>query len=101
VAAMEKVNRQKAARLYQVLDGSGFYKGFVRPEFRSIMNVTFNLATEDLEAKFLKEALAEGLYALKGHRNVGGIRASIYNPMPMAGIEALASFMDAFERKNG
>ena len=101
VAAIEQVNRKKAARLYQVLDGSGFYKGFSRPEFRSIMNVTFNLATEELEAKFLKEALSQGLYALEGHRNVGGIRASIYNPMPMAGVEALVSFMEEFEKKNG
>ena len=101
VSVMQKRNEEKAARLYQLLDGTDFYKGFARPEHRSVMNVTFNLATEELEAKFLKEAGAAGLYALKGHRAVGGIRASIYNPMPMAGIEALASFMEEFEKKNG
>ncbi|MBW6511974.1 MAG: 3-phosphoserine/phosphohydroxythreonine transaminase [Desulfuromonadaceae bacterium] len=101
VKVIEARNRAKAAHLYALLDGSGFYKGFVQPEFRSMMNVTFNLASEELEAKFLKEAGAAGLYALKGHRAVNGIRASIYNPMPMAGVEALASFMEEFERKNG
>jgi len=101
VAVMQQRNQEKAAKLYQVLDGTDFYKGFAQKECRSIMNVTFNLATEELEARFLKEALAQGLYALKGHRAVGGIRASIYNPMPLAGIESLTSFMQEFERKNG
>jgi phosphoserine aminotransferase len=101
VAAIEKLNEQKAARLYQVIDGSGFYHGIAQPEHRSIMNISFKLASEELDAKFLQEADAVGLYALKGHRNVGGVRASIYNPMPMVGVEKLASFMEAFEQKNG
>ena len=101
VAAIEKLNEQKAARLYQVIDNSDFYHGIAQTEFRSIMNVSFKLANEELDAKFLQEADAAGLYALKGHRNVGGVRASIYNPMPMVGVERLTSFMEAFERKNG
>ncbi len=101
VAAIEQRNQEKAARLYQVIDASDFYRGVAHKEHRSIMNVSFNLASEELEAKFLKEAGATGLYALKGHRNVGGIRASIYNPMPMAGIETLANFMQQFEKSNG
>jgi phosphoserine aminotransferase len=64
------------------------------------MNVSFNLASEELEARFLKQAGASGLYALQGHRNVGGVRASIYNPMPLAGVEALADFMREFEKNN-
>ena len=100
VAVMEKRNEAKAARLYEIIDASDFYRGVAHPEHRSIMNVSFNLASEELEATFLKEAGAAGLYALKGHRNVGGIRASIYNPMPMAGIEALASFMQTFENNH-
>jgi phosphoserine aminotransferase len=101
VAAIEKCNEEKAACLYRIIDGSGFYRGVAQPAHRSIMNVSFNLTTEELEGKFLKEAAAAGLYALKGHRNVGGIRASIYNPMPMAGVAALAEFMEAFEKHNG
>jgi phosphoserine aminotransferase len=101
VATLEKRNEEKAARLYRVIDASGFYRGVAQPAHRSIMNVSFNLASEELEAKFLKEAGATGLYALKGHRNVGGIRASIYNPMPMAGVEAFAEFMEEFEKRNG
>ena len=101
VAAIEKLNEQKAARLYQVIDGSDFYRGIAQAESRSIMNVSFKLASEELDAKFLQEADAAGLYALKGHRNVGGIRASIYNPMSMVGVEKLAKFMEEFQRKNG
>lgn len=100
VAAFEKRNEEKAARLYQVIDASDYYRGVAHPEHRSIMNVSFKLPTEELDDKFLKEAEAEGLYALKGHRNVGGVRASIYNPMPLAGIEKLASFMQEFEKNN-
>jgi phosphoserine aminotransferase len=100
VAVIEKRNEEKAARLYKIIDASAFYRGVAHPEHRSIMNVSFNLATEELAAKFLKAAGAIGLYALKGHRNVGGIRASIYNPMPMAGVEALAVFMQEFEQAN-
>ncbi len=100
VTAIEQRNEEKAARLYAIIDASDFYRGVAHPEHRSIMNVSFNLASEELEAKFLKEAAAVGLYALKGHRNVGGIRASIYNPMPLAGIEALADFMQGFAAAN-
>ena len=101
VAAIEKVNEQKARILYDLIDAGDFFRGVIRPEFRGTMNVSFNLATPELEEKFLKEAGAQGLYALKGHRSVGGIRASIYNAMPLAGVEALASFMREFQRKNG
>ncbi len=101
VAAIEKLNEQKAARLYHVIDNSGFYSGIAHPAHRSIMNVSFKLASEELEDRFLSEADAVGLYALKGHRNVGGVRASIYNPMPLAGVEKLAAFMEGFELKNG
>ncbi|MDX2494631.1 MAG: 3-phosphoserine/phosphohydroxythreonine transaminase [Desulfuromusa sp.] len=101
VAAIEKLNEQKAARLYQVIDNSDFYCGIAQPEHRSIMNVSFKTASEEQDAKFLQEADAVGLYALKGHRNVGGIRASIYNPMPPVGVEKLARFMEEFEQKNG
>jgi len=101
VAAIEKINEQKANLLYSILDRSEFYKGAAQREHRSIMNVTFNLTKDDLLDTFLKEALKEGLYALKGHRNVGGVRASIYNAMPLEGVQALADFMKEFERKNG
>lgn len=101
VAALEARNAEKAAVLYRVLDESGFYRGVAHPEHRSLMNVTFRLPSEELEQRFVAEAEAAGLYALAGHRNVGGIRASIYNPMPLAGVEALARFMEEFERRNG
>jgi len=101
LAAMERRNEAKAAVLYRVLDSSGFYRGFADPACRSIMNVTFHLPTPELEKQFVKEALPAGLYALDGHRAVGGLRASIYNPMPLEGVEALAQFMTEFERKNG
>lgn len=101
VAAMERRNQEKAAVLYQTLDASSFYRGFADPSCRSIMNVTFHLPTPELEQRFASEALVAGLYALEGHRAVGGLRASIYNPMPLAGVEALADFMREFESKNG
>ena len=101
VAAMEERNGQKAARLYQVIDGSDFYRGVAHAAHRSTMNVSFNLPTAELEEQFLKLAAEVGLYALKGHRNVGGIRASIYNPMPMEGVQTLAGFMEDFERQTG
>ena len=99
VAAIEKLNEKKSERLYQVIDNSDFYQGIAHPEHRSVMNVSFKLATENLDGEFLKAADAVGLYALKGHRSVGGVRASIYNPMPMEGVEKLAKFMEDFERK--
>jgi phosphoserine aminotransferase len=100
VAAIEQRNEQKAARLYGVIDASDFYRGVAQLGHRSIMNVTFRLRDEALEEKFLAEAGAAGLYALKGHRSVGGIRASIYNPMPLAGVEKLAGFMIDFAANN-
>lgn len=101
VAAIQKANEQKAKVLYDLIDGTDYFRGVILPEFRGTMNVSFNLPNEELEAKFLKEAGAAGLYALKGHRSVGGIRASIYNAMPLAGVETLAAFMREFERNNG
>ncbi len=101
VAAIEKVNEQKAKMLYDLIDGSGFYRGVILPEYRGTMNVSFNLGTPELEETFLKQAAAQGFYALPGHRSVGGVRASIYNAMPLAGVEALAAFMKDFEARNG
>jgi phosphoserine aminotransferase len=101
VTAMEPINRKKAARIYEVIDRNDFYIGHAHPDDRAIMNITFNLATPELEEKFVEEADAEGLYALAGHRELGGVRASIYNAMPMEGVEALATFMEEFERRNG
>jgi phosphoserine aminotransferase len=97
-----KRNRAKAARLYQAIDSSqGYYKGHAQAGSRSRMNVTFRLPTEALEKAFTKEATAQGLVGLKGHRSVGGIRASIYNAFPLEGVEALVEFMDNFRQKNG
>ena len=96
-----KLNAEKAKKIYDVIDGSGFYSGTAVKEYRSNMNVTWRLPTEELEAQFVKEAAAVGLKSLKGHRSVGGIRASIYNAFPMAGVDALVEFMKEFEKKNG
>ena len=96
-----KLNAEKAQKIYDVIDGSGFYRGTALKEFRSNMNVTWRLPTEELEAKFIAEAKAAGMSSLKGHRSVGGIRASIYNAFPMAGIDCLVDFMKEFEKKNG
>ena len=101
IAAIEKLNEEKAARLYRVIDNSDFYQGIAHPDHRSIMNVSFKTRSEELDAKFLQESDVVGLYALKGHRNVGGMRASIYNPMLLAGVEKLAGFMAEFEQNNG
>ena len=101
LAAMEAVNRKKAALLYALLDKyPEFYKGRAEKASRSIMNVTFNLPSKELEAKFVEEGKQRGLGGLKGHRSVGGIRASIYNAMPLEGCEALAQFMEEFYQKN-
>jgi len=100
VAAIEQQNEAKAKVLYDLIDGTDYFRGVILPEFRGTMNVSFNLPTPELEAQFLKEAGTAGLYALKGHRSVGGIRASIYNAMPMAGVEKLADFMQNFQKKN-
>lgn len=101
VAEIERRNNQKAQLLYGAADQSKFYKPFVDKAHRSIMNVTFDLPTPQLLETFLSEAGKEGLYALKGYREVGGVRASIYNGMPLEGVQALVSFMREFERKNG
>ncbi len=99
--AMAKLNREKAAKVYAAIDGSSFYKGTAVKEFRSDMNITFRLPSEALEEQFVKEASAAKMKGLKGHRSVGGIRASIYNAFPMEGIDALVAFMKDFEKKNG
>jgi phosphoserine aminotransferase len=101
VAAMAAVNRRKAARLYDAIDRSAFYANPVEPAFRSLMNVPFTLAAPELDAVFLSEARAAGLVELKGHRSVGGMRASIYNAMPEAGVDALVDFMAEFEAQHG
>ena len=101
IAAIEKVNRVKAATLYDVIDQSSYYSGTAHVDHRSNMNVTFTLPDDESTAAFLKQAGDIGLYALKGHRNVGGVRASIYNAMPLAGCEKLAEFMKEFERTQG
>ncbi len=99
VEAMERRNAEKAAILYEAVDGGDFYVGNAYAPHRSQMNVTFNLAAGDLLDAFLREAESSGLYALKGHRKVGGARASIYNAMPSEGCRALADFMRDFERR--
>jgi phosphoserine aminotransferase len=101
LAAIDKQNARKADKLYAEIDRTGFYRAHAQKGSRSRMNVTFRLPSEDLEKKFAKEATAAGLDGLKGHRSVGGMRASIYNAFPEAGIDALVDFMKAFESKNG
>lgn len=98
---MEQRNIAKAKMVYDVLDAHpDFYKGHAQKDSRSLMNVTFNLPTKDLEAQFVEESKAQGLAGLKGHRAVGGIRASIYNAMPLEGVQALVDFMEDFWKKN-
>lgn len=99
--AMGARNRAKAERLYAAIDGSGFYRNPVARECRSWMNVPFTLADPALEGDFAAEARAAGLINLEGHRSVGGMRASIYNAMPVAGVEALIAFMQEFQRRKG
>jgi phosphoserine aminotransferase len=102
VAAMEKTNIAKANLLYAAIDSSnGFYHCPVNEADRSRMNVPFTLKEATLDGEFLKQADARGLLQLKGHRSVGGMRASIYNAMPLAGVQALADFMNEFARRNG
>jgi len=100
LTAIEKMNQDKAALLYQAIDKSSFYKGHAQKDSRSLMNITFNLPTPELEVKFVQEATAVSLDGLKGHRSVGGCRASIYNAFPREGVEKLVSFMDEFEKNN-
>ncbi len=101
LAAMERLNRAKAEKLYGAIDGSGFYRNPVARECRSWMNVPFTLPSAELDKPFLEGAKAAGLVTLAGHRSVGGMRASIYNAMPMAGVEALVGYMAEFQRKHG
>jgi len=98
---MEEINRKKAELLYGVIDSSAFYKGTAETDSRSLMNVTFRLPNEDLEKLFVQEALENGMGGLKGHRSVGGCRASIYNATTIEAIEALTDFMQTFEKQNG
>ncbi len=101
LSAMDKVNQQKADLLYGVIDSSDFYRNDVAAGNRSRMNVPFQLANSSLDSLFLEESFAAGLHALKGHRAVGGMRASIYNAMPLEGVVALTDFMRDFERRHG
>lgn len=101
VPAMEKRNREKAGLLYDFLDNSKLFKATVEKESRSIMNVPFITGNDELDSKFLAEASKKGLKTLKGHRSVGGMRASIYNAMPREGVQTLVDFMKEFEKANG
>ncbi len=98
---MERINREKGSIIYDFIDGSEFYQGTAAQDSRSLMNVTFRLPSEDLEKKFVAEALEEGLGGLKGHRSVGGCRASIYNATGVDSVKALVGFMAEFEKKEG
>ena len=101
LAGTGELNARKAGKLYAEIDRSGFYRGTANRDDRSLMNVTFRLPSEELENTFVKQSTAAGLDGLKGHRSVGGMRASIYNAFPETGIDALVSFMQEFEKKNG
>ncbi|MEO5343172.1 MAG: 3-phosphoserine/phosphohydroxythreonine transaminase [Gammaproteobacteria bacterium SHHR-1] len=101
LAGMAEINQRKAQKLYAAIDGSDFYANPVRPDCRSWMNVPFTLANADLDKAFLEGATKAGLTTLKGHRSVGGMRASIYNAMPEAGVDALVQYMAEFERTQG
>jgi phosphoserine aminotransferase len=98
---MAAINQSKAQLLYGFMDGSDFYRPTARPDSRSLMNVTFRLPSEELEQQFVAQALANGLGGLKGHRSVGGCRASIYNAITLEAVEALVEFMKTFEKDNG
>ena len=102
LAVIEQRNKEKAAYIYEAIDNSGgFYRGHAQKDSRSLMNVTFRLPSEELEAMFVTEAKKAGLVGVKGHRSVGGMRASIYNAMPVAGCKLLAEFMNDFAKRNG
>ena len=98
---MAEINRRKADKLYAAIDDSDFYANPVKPENRSWMNVPFTLKNPDLDPLFLEGAKARGLTTLKGHRSVGGMRASIYNAMPEEGVDALIAFMQEFAAEHG
>ena len=97
---MKAINEKKAGLLYDFLDASKLFRGTVEKEYRSLMNIPFVTGNEELDAKFVKEAAAAGFVNLKGHRTVGGMRASIYNAMPVEGVEQLVDFMKEFEKNN-
>ena len=101
LGAMAERNERKAQKVYAAIDRTEFYRGTAQPESRSLMNVTIRLPNEELEARFVTEASATGLVGLKGHRSVGGLRVSIYNAFPEAGVDALVDFMGEFARVNG
>jgi len=101
LTGMAAINKRKAEKLYAAIDNSGFYKNPVEKQSRSWMNVPFTLAKPELDKAFLQEAGKAGLVSLEGHRSVGGMRASIYNAMSEAGVDALISFMQDFQRRNG
>jgi phosphoserine aminotransferase len=101
ISAMQRMNEEKAAILYDFLDSSSLFKGTVVPNDRSLMNVPFITPDDELNKKFIKEATAKGLVELKGHRSVGGMRASIYNAFPKEGVERLVEFMKEFEAAAG
>jgi phosphoserine aminotransferase len=97
---MEKTNKEKAALLYAAIDATAYYRGHAEPSSRSLMNIPFNLPTPELEAKFIAEAAKAGLNGLKGHRSIGGCRASIYNAFPREGVVKLVAFMEEFAKNN-
>ena len=101
VAEMEKINKRKAAKLYEAIDATDFYRGHAQKDSRSLMNISFNLPTPELEAQFIQEAAQVGLDGLKGHRSIGGCRASIYNAFPEEGVDKLVDFMASFAKTNG
>ena len=98
---MEQINKEKAGTLYDYIDQTDFYRGTAEKESRSLMNVTFRLPSEELETKFVAQASKQDMGGLKGHRSVGGCRASIYNATGMDGVNALVDFMKEFEKKEG
>jgi phosphoserine aminotransferase len=101
VAAIQQRNAEKAALLYAAIDAGDFYRGHAEKESRSMMNISFNLPSPELEARFIAEAAAIGLDGLKGHRSIGGCRASIYNAFPREGVEKLVAFMADFAKQHG
>jgi phosphoserine aminotransferase len=101
VEAIAKINREKADLIYTTIDSTDFYRGHAEVQSRSTMNISFNLPTPELEAKFIAEATTQGLDGLKGHRSIGGCRASIYNAFPREGVDQLVRFMEDFARTNG
>ena len=100
LTAMKELNDKKAKILYDFLDSSKLFKGTVEPASRSLMNVPFVTGDDEMNAKFIAESKAAGFVNLKGHRSVGGMRASIYNAMPIEGVQKLVEFMDKFEKEN-